>query len=90
MREGAGLSRERLAARAGLSPRTIYNLEHGLAHPRRATAVVLALALGVEPEVLSPDAAIDMNARADAIERDLQARAVRKALADDPDRPDDQ
>lgn len=80
VRESAGLSRERLAARAELSP---YNLDNGRSHPRRSTAVVLALALGIESEVLSPDAALDLHEAADAAERDLQARAVRKALADD-------
>jgi len=43
------LSREELAALAGLSPRTIYNLEYGLRRPHRATRFVLAAVLGCEP-----------------------------------------
>jgi len=42
------LSREELAALAGLSPRTIYNIEHGLRRPHRATRSVLAAVLGCE------------------------------------------
>jgi len=48
------LSRERLGALAGVSPRTIYNLEHNLSSPQRATMLVLAAALAVEPFDLFP------------------------------------
>jgi len=47
------LSREELAALAGLSPRTIYNVEHGLRRPHRATRFVLAAVLGCEPSELA-------------------------------------
>ena len=47
------LSREELAALAGLSPRTIYNLEHGLRSPHRATRAVLAAVLGCESAELA-------------------------------------
>jgi DNA-binding XRE family transcriptional regulator len=40
-----GLSRERLAARAGVSARTIYNLERGRCVPQSITQTVLARAL---------------------------------------------
>jgi len=44
-REALGLSRKRLAMLAGVSPRTIYNVEHGVTRPQRSTAAVLAQAL---------------------------------------------
>jgi len=47
------LSREELAALAGLSPRTIYNVEYGLRRPHRATRFVLAAVLGCEPSELA-------------------------------------
>ena len=40
-----GLSRERLAAADGLSPRTIYNLEAGGVRAHYATALAIALAV---------------------------------------------
>jgi DNA-binding XRE family transcriptional regulator len=48
-----GLSRERLAQRAGLSARTIYGIEREGHEPLRSTAVVLALVLGCRPEDLT-------------------------------------
>lgn len=39
------LSRERLAAAAGISPRTIYNLEAGDVRAHYATAVAIAVAI---------------------------------------------
>jgi transcriptional regulator with XRE-family HTH domain len=41
------LSRERLAAAAGISARTVYNLEHGVGNPRDLTRSALARALGL-------------------------------------------
>ena len=46
-RTRAGLTQERLAERAGLSPRTIRALEHGRAHPRAETSRLLADAFGL-------------------------------------------
>jgi transcriptional regulator with XRE-family HTH domain len=43
-----GLSREGLAARARLSARTIYNIEHGVTEPRDLTKVAIARALVIE------------------------------------------
>jgi transcriptional regulator with XRE-family HTH domain len=51
-RVARGLSRERLAQRAGVSARTVFGIERGDHEPRRATAFVLAQALGIEPEYL--------------------------------------
>jgi transcriptional regulator with XRE-family HTH domain len=53
-RDAQGLSREELARRAGLSPRTIYAIELEGVHPQRATKYVLAQALGIEPDALEP------------------------------------
>jgi DNA-binding XRE family transcriptional regulator len=54
-RRAAGLSRERLAAQAGVSVRTIYALEVERVRPRRATRRVLADALGLTPADLFPE-----------------------------------
>lgn len=54
LRRAAGLSRERLAAKAGVSVRTIYALEVEGVCPRRATQQVLAEALGVAASDLFP------------------------------------
>ena len=48
-RRAAGLTQEELAERAGVSPRSISELERGGAHvPRRDTVALLARALGLE------------------------------------------
>jgi DNA-binding XRE family transcriptional regulator len=52
VRSACGLSRERLAALAGLSPRTIYAIEVEGVQPQRATQRVLAEALGCQPSDL--------------------------------------
>jgi DNA-binding XRE family transcriptional regulator len=52
LRCSLGLSREQLAAAAGLSAGTIYNIERCGVHPRRATQAVLAMTLGVMPDDL--------------------------------------
>jgi DNA-binding XRE family transcriptional regulator len=49
------LSRERLAALAGLSPRTLFAIEREDVCPQRATVRVLAAALGCHPEDLLND-----------------------------------
>lgn len=52
-RERAGLTREQLAVRAGLSSSTLYLAERaGLVSD--ATAAKLAIALGIEPAELRP------------------------------------
>jgi predicted ATPase/DNA-binding XRE family transcriptional regulator len=49
-RRAAGLTQEELAERAGVSPRSISELERGGAHvPRRDTVGLLARALGLSP-----------------------------------------
>jgi transcriptional regulator with XRE-family HTH domain len=48
-----GLSRERLAAKAGLSARTIYGIEREGRCPNPATRVVLAAVLDCEPDDLA-------------------------------------
>jgi DNA-binding XRE family transcriptional regulator len=45
-----GLSREKLAARAGLSARTIFNLERCIGQPQAITVAALARALGCSAE----------------------------------------
>jgi DNA-binding XRE family transcriptional regulator len=50
LRSERGWSLEELAARAGVSPRTIYNAEVGDRRPQRATRRVLADALGCQPD----------------------------------------
>lgn len=52
-RERARLSREDLARRAGVSARQIYDIEHGLCSPRRATRAVLAVAVGMPREQIA-------------------------------------
>src|SRR5215210_4011429 len=50
-RRAAGLTQEELAERAGISPRSISEMERGGAHvPRRDTVSLLARALGLEGE----------------------------------------
>lgn len=49
-----GWSCETLAARAGISARTIYALERGENKPQASTRLVLALALGVHEVDLFP------------------------------------
>jgi DNA-binding XRE family transcriptional regulator len=46
----AGLSREALAAAAGISTRTVYAIEVEGNRPQRATQRVLAIALGCDVE----------------------------------------
>lgn len=48
-RRRQGVSRERLAAAAGLHRATIYLIEHGERDARLTTIVKLADALGVDP-----------------------------------------
>jgi transcriptional regulator with XRE-family HTH domain len=52
LRTAHGLSREELAALAGISARTLYDLEHGLTRPLRSTATVLAAVLGCSADEL--------------------------------------
>jgi transcriptional regulator with XRE-family HTH domain len=47
LREQAGLTREQLAHKAGLTSGVIYKLETGRARPRYDTVVKIAEALGV-------------------------------------------
>jgi len=54
LRHARSLSREELAAVAGLSPRTIYALEVEGVRPQRATRRVLAIALGCAVDELTP------------------------------------
>lgn len=53
-RQEAGLSREALAARAGVSAATIYRLEAGRVQPQRLTARALAATLGWAKQRLFP------------------------------------
>ena len=53
LRSERGLSRERLAALAGLAPRTITGIERQGVCAHRSTALALAVALGCEIEELS-------------------------------------
>lgn len=58
-RERAGLSREDLARRAGVSSRQIYDIEHARCSPRRATRAVLAVAVGISRDQIAwPTAAL--------------------------------
>lgn len=50
-RDRAGLSRETLAAKAGLSARAIYDIEHGVKVPRRSTRLLLTTVLRNELRV---------------------------------------
>lgn len=52
-REKAGMSREELAALAGLSYWTIYRIERRIRKPQRATIAVIALALGTTLDALT-------------------------------------
>jgi DNA-binding XRE family transcriptional regulator len=53
MRRTRGLSRERLGALAGVSPRTIYAIEVEGVIPQRATVAVLSAALACRPQDLT-------------------------------------
>jgi len=50
LRRRRGLSQSRLAARADVSPRTIYNIEKGIGQTQGRVALAVARVLGVEPE----------------------------------------
>lgn len=52
VRQRSGLSQSRLAARAGLTAVTVWNLENGKSKGQPATWRVLASALGVSVEDL--------------------------------------
>jgi transcriptional regulator with XRE-family HTH domain len=54
-RLAAGMSREGLADRAGLSLSTVERIETGKTFPRRSTLRVIALALGVDEDQLRSD-----------------------------------
>jgi DNA-binding XRE family transcriptional regulator len=54
------LSREALAALAGISPRTIYAIEVEGVRPQRATVRVLSLALRCEPKEMGLACAADI------------------------------
>jgi transcriptional regulator with XRE-family HTH domain len=54
LREQRGLTREQLAVQAGLTARTLGNLERGRTRPHRSTCAVLAAALGVPVAELFP------------------------------------
>jgi transcriptional regulator with XRE-family HTH domain len=60
-RRATGLTQEQLAERAGVSPRSISELERGGAHvPRRDTVALLARALGlVGPELEAFEVLVD-------------------------------
>jgi putative molybdopterin biosynthesis protein len=53
VREAKGLSRERVAAAAGISVRTVVRAELGEAQPVPVVVAALAIALGVEVDALS-------------------------------------
>jgi DNA-binding XRE family transcriptional regulator len=55
VRHSVGLSREQLAAAAGVSTGTIYGIERCGVSPQRATRAVLAMTLGLMPGELFPD-----------------------------------
>lgn len=55
LRRSLGLSREVLGAKAGISPRTIYNIEVEGVRPQRSTVRVLCLALDCDPGSLGWD-----------------------------------
>ena len=57
LRKEAGLSREGLAYKSGMSLRAIERIEAGTTSPRRATLTVIAQALKVEPEELREEKA---------------------------------
>jgi len=92
-RLAAGLTQEALAERSGVSPRTIQQLEAGIARPRRATALYLAEALaltGPAHEALLQAATPAPRRRAAASpERDPVRRGERGDLAMVPPRPAD-
>ncbi|MFD8479248.1 helix-turn-helix domain-containing protein [Kitasatospora sp. NPDC059673] len=48
LRQGARLTQQELAVKAGLGIRTLSDLERGTAGPRPATAVLLSAALGLD------------------------------------------
>jgi transcriptional regulator with XRE-family HTH domain len=72
-RAKAGLTQEQLAARSGLSSRTICELENGRAVPRESTLQLLARALK-----MSPDEADALVVAARAQRRKPPIRAKRK------------
>jgi len=72
-RLAAGLTQEELAARAGVSPRSISEIERGTAHrPRRDTLRLLVEALGLAPH------------ERDALQKALRARPALTDLAPTP------
>lgn len=51
-RDQADMSRERLAFKAGVSPRTLYRIEHGATCPQLSTQRVIAAALEMPPKAI--------------------------------------
>ena len=61
IRDEAGISVRELAARAHVSPSTVYRYERGLTNPRRINRLMLADALGVPAFALdTPDSLAEM------------------------------
>ncbi len=76
-RRAAGLTQEELAERAGVSPRSISELERGGAHvPRRDTIGLLARALGLDaPSRAAFEALVEHRRKARPATESRQARA---------------
>lgn len=83
LRTQRGWSIEELASRAGVSARTIYNAEVIGRQPHRATRVVLAHALGCDPDALLNRAASPLAARRQAEGLSLQQLAFYSNLPEE-------
>jgi transcriptional regulator with XRE-family HTH domain len=59
LREGAGLTQQRLAERVGMHKLSVAKLEQGIRKPRQVTVQALASALGVTCEAFSESPAGD-------------------------------
>lgn len=54
LRKALGIPQAELAKRSGISPSHMNKIEHGVESPKFETAVRIAQALGVAPDVIAP------------------------------------
>jgi transcriptional regulator with XRE-family HTH domain len=80
------VSQQDLARYLGLSPQGLWNILHGRSEPRSRTAHALALAFGVNLEVLFADTGTCVRAAAGVFER-APVRAIADRAAGTPPEP---
>ncbi len=87
LRIARGLTRDRLAALAGVSSRSIYSIEREGVRPHRTTARALAEVLGCDPDELrtgltiAPDVDLSSQRTRLGLSEDASDEAISKAIA---------